>query len=406
MATGGLVTPAVQTDTDRTSPAFWLAWTSTLLFFGGFYALLVPLPRYLAQIGLPDWQIGMILGAFGGASVVGRPFAGVSVDRFGPRPVLLLGAAGLIVGAASVPFTASPLLQGVLRVAQAAGYVAFTTAGTALVIQLTPEAHRGRQMALFGAAANVAITMSPAVTTALLAVVPLEGGFYAAAGLALVAGVLAMSVTPPPRTEQAAVNQPTLSSAVGILWPSMLTAGLFGAGFVAFFLFAPILSERRGMSAGLPYVVYGISIVATRLVSGRWLDRIGTRTVLLVAAALTVAGLLAAAFATTPIALGVAAFLAAAGGGLFHPALIVHHARMLPGAPGRSSAAFYLGFDLGLGLGGWLFGLVLDLAGLVWLYVVAAGIILLTVPMTFAIVRPPAAPPMPGSARLDRSEAR
>ena len=188
-------------------------------------------------------------------------------------------------------------------------------------------------------------------------------------------------------------DQPSLRGAIGVLWPSMATAGLFGAGFAAFFLFAPILSERRELPAGLAYTIYGISIIATRLVSGRWLDTVGTRTILLVAAALTIAGLLASAVAWTPLWLGVAAFLVASGGGLFHPALIVHHARMLPGAPGRSTAAFYVGFDLGLGLGSWLFGVVLDLAGLAPLYLVAAMIVLLTVPMAYAITRPLAVTP-------------
>src|SRR5215208_2126092 len=103
----GITASTGQADTERTSSAYWLAWISTLVYFGGFYALLVPLPRYLTSVGLPDWQIGVILGAFGVASVAGRPFAGIAVDRFGARPVLLLGSASLIVGAASVPWTAS-----------------------------------------------------------------------------------------------------------------------------------------------------------------------------------------------------------------------------------------------------------------------------------------------------------
>jgi len=167
----------------------------------------------------------------------------------------------------------------------------------------------------------------------------------------------------------------------------MLTAFVFGAGFAAFFLFAPILSERRGMPSGLPYTVYGISIIVTRVVGSRWLDRVGTGATLALAATLIVAGLLVAGFASTPLWLGVASVLAAAGGGLFHPALIVHHARLLPGAPGQSTAAFYLGFDLGIGLGSWLFGAVLDLAGLTWLYITGAALIVLTLPLTGLLVR-------------------
>src|SRR4249919_2629164 len=111
---------------------YWLTWAASLLFFVGFYSLLVPLPRYLTQIGLPDWQIGIILGAFGVASLGWRTVAGVGVDRWGSRRTMIVGAASLVVGAVCVPLTASPWVLGGLRLLQAAGYVAFTTAGTAL----------------------------------------------------------------------------------------------------------------------------------------------------------------------------------------------------------------------------------------------------------------------------------
>ena len=44
---------------------YWTVWSTALLFFGGFYALLVTIPLYLEAVGLPDWQIGFALGALG-----------------------------------------------------------------------------------------------------------------------------------------------------------------------------------------------------------------------------------------------------------------------------------------------------------------------------------------------------
>src|SRR5213596_579824 len=103
---------------------YWTAWVATVTFFAGFYSLLVPLPRYLAAVGLPDWQIGFVLGAFGVASLVGRPLAGVASDRYGPRRVMLVGAASLAVGAFGVPTTTNVVALFGLRVLQAIGYVA------------------------------------------------------------------------------------------------------------------------------------------------------------------------------------------------------------------------------------------------------------------------------------------
>jgi predicted MFS family arabinose efflux permease len=76
-----------------------------------------------------------------------------------------------------------------------------------------------------------------------------------------------------------------------------------------------------------------------------------------------------------------AAVLIAASGGLFHPALIARHAALLPEAPGRASAAFYVAFDLGIGLGSWLLGVALQLSGLPGLYWTAALLAGLVVPL-------------------------
>lgn len=62
---------AVATAAPSVARPYWLAWVATVTFFAGFYALLVPLPRYLTAVGLPDWQVGLVLGAFGVASLIG-----------------------------------------------------------------------------------------------------------------------------------------------------------------------------------------------------------------------------------------------------------------------------------------------------------------------------------------------
>src|SRR5689334_11567167 len=174
--------------------AYRTAFGATVAFFAGFYALLVPLPRYLATVGLPDWQVGLVLGAFGVASLIGRPIAGVASDRLGPRRVMLVGAASLLVGAVGVVATRSVLPLFGLRILQAAGYVAFTTAGTALIVALVPPGERGRRLAVFGVAANLAITVTPGAVAALLEVAPLEVGLLASGGLALAAALMALRV--------------------------------------------------------------------------------------------------------------------------------------------------------------------------------------------------------------------
>lgn len=367
--------------------AYWTAWIATFLFFAGFYALLVPLPRYLAIVGLPDWQIGLVLGAFGVASLLGRPLAGVAVDRWGARRVMLVGAAALLLGAGGVPFSSNVWLLFGLRLLQAIGYVAFTTAGTALVVILSAPSERGQRLAVFGAAANVAITLTPALVTALLTMVSLSLGLWLSSLLAFVAGLLALSM-PATVTRQSSDHIAQQAGFPRQLWIPMLAAGALGAGFAAFFQFAPILAERRGtIDAGSLYTVYGLSIIATRVFGGRIIDRLQIDRLLLIAVGLTAGGLGLLAWHSEAFWLGSAAALVAVGGGLFHPTLIAHHARLLPEAPGRATAAFYVGFDLGIGVGSWIFGFALQFAGLAGLYGSATLIVLTTLLMIPQIAR-------------------
>jgi predicted MFS family arabinose efflux permease len=101
--------------------------------------------------------------------------------------------------------------------------------------------------------------------------------------------------------------------------------------------------------------VYGISIIGTRLATGRILDK-GNRSRLVTLAFIAMAlGLVGYAFAHSQLVLLPCTVLIGIGSGILHPVLIaVHMERMPENEKGRASAAFYLAFDLGIGLGMWL----------------------------------------------------
>ncbi|MDE0462290.1 MAG: MFS transporter [Caldilineaceae bacterium] len=389
---------------------YWTVWTAALLFFAAFYALLVPIPLYLEAEGLPDWQIGLVLGAFGVASLVGRPLTGAVSDSLGSRPVILFGTVALAAGAVLMSFTSNPALLFLLRVLQAAGYVTFTTAATALVADLAEPERRGAALALFGAAANVAITLTPAAVSAGLDLLtpqfacptapcpawctqaleaastvedscPLWGrgighsAFFLSSGLSLLACALVWWVIPRATTPAVPVFRPAqLVSLPKPLRGPMLTTALFGISFGALFAFLPLLAERRELaSVGAAYTVYGVAIIATRILTGRLLDRVNRGQVLLPALVVNAIGLAGLAASADTLLLAGSAVLMGIGSGISHPALIaICVDRMPPAQRGRATAGFYLAFDLGIGAGSWLLGLVLDGFGLTGLYIAAS----------------------------------
>ncbi len=79
-----------------------------------------------------------------------------------------------------------------------------------------------------------------------------------------------------------------------------------------------------------------------------------------------------AAAATMPLLIASAA-LRGFGSGIIHPALIATYVDRMPDTlRGRVTASFYLAFDLGIGLGSWLLGLVLGAVWLTGLYLTAS----------------------------------
>lgn len=354
---------------------YWTVWMATFLFFVAFYTLLVPMPLYLSAIGLPDWLVGVIMGAFGVASLISRPLAGLLSDKWDRRYIMLAGAVSLFIGALGVSFTTWPALLFGLRLLQAIGYVAFTTAGTALVSDLSPPAQRAAKLAFFGIAANVAMTMVPAAVSATLDILTIPGALRLAGLLAGLGGVLALVVP-------AFATTPTLSqmswrnllSPPTTLYLPMAASWVVGLGFGAYLQFVPLLAERRALGpAGIIFTAYGISIILTRVFTGRLLDN-GDRTTIMRAAYLIMAvGLLTFALAYSLVPLLLAAACVAIGGGILHPALIaIHVERLTQSERGRAVGFFYLGFDLGIGLGAWVLSPVLQTLGLTGMYLFAA----------------------------------
>lgn len=384
------VTAVPQTNPQRD---YTIAWVATFLFFIAFYALIVPLPRYLTGIGLPDWEVGLVLGATAIASLLMRPISGVLTDRFGHKRMMLLGATSLTIGAVGVVLTTQVAMLFTLRILQSLGYVVFTTAGNALVGQLATPEERSKKIAYFGLAANFAMTMTPGATDLLLPLIGLTTAFWLAGGIAASAGVMtrALHYQAPTDGQAQPLALTQLWRFPRQLWLAMFVSALFGAGFGAYFQYFAVLLERREIPSAAVFASYGISIIVTRLLFGRYLDRIGFGRVLMIAALIMTVGLVMAAYGYSLPMLIAAAALIAAGGGFFHPMLIAHHVTLLPHRSGWAVACFYFGFDLGIGGGAWLLGLALDLGGLEALYLTAALLTLATLFFIPALARQRAA---------------
>jgi predicted MFS family arabinose efflux permease len=185
---------------------------------------------------------------------------------------------------------------------------------------------------------------------------------------------LSLSRTTGPHITAAAGNWTTVFQLPGVLRAPAAAAALFGVGFGAFFQFLPLLAERRAIPAtGSAYAVYGIAVIVTRLITGRWQDRRDRRFLLWPAFFACAAGLGLLGVANSAVVMLVGTGLVAVAGGIIHPGLMAIHAELVSETlRGRALAAFYLAFDLGIGLGTWMLAPALQRFGLQGLYLSAA----------------------------------
>jgi MFS family permease len=346
-----------------------LLGASALAFFTGFYAVFLPVAPRLANGGVEDGGHGLALGAFGLASLAGRPLAGRLADRVGSRPVLAAG--GLLLVASGAAACAVPLegAAAAARALQGLAYVAFSTALGALVAGATPPGRRLVALAWSGVPANAAIALAPAL-------VHLAAPHAAAQELLAVAGplgvgssVLAALASPGPAREPGHRPLPRAPSAGDLRGPFALAAAS-GAVFAAFTQLSPHALAGR---AGIAFGVYAGGMILARLVGVRLvgpLRQVLPTSFLLAAAGLAALGALPAGAASL-----VGPVLVASGLGFQHPAILALHVdRRPPERHGRATATFYLGFDLGIGVGGALLGLALGGLGVREAFAIAAAV--------------------------------
>jgi MFS family permease len=172
------------------------------------FALLAPLGR---EVGLSEVRIGVIITCSSLAFTLASPNWGRTCDRWGRRPVLLIGQFGYVVGSALFAtvflFGQRGLLVGLplfllaifSRVLMALLMSAAPSAASAYMADTTSAGARVAGMGRLGAARTLGAILGPALS-GLLAALGLLAPIYIAAGISLLATLLLTVVLrEPPR---------------------------------------------------------------------------------------------------------------------------------------------------------------------------------------------------------------
>jgi MFS family permease len=163
-----------------------LVEAAQFLVFGAVEAFLA---LYAAAVGIPPWQIGIILGVQLLSVIVVKPLMGNLSDRLGRRAIIFPGLALGVVSVALVPLTREVALLSILSVLYGAAFATVTSSTTALVADATKDGRFGASVGVLRTIMDVGQTIGPVLMGFMIAT---WGYGVAFPALALVIGASAI----------------------------------------------------------------------------------------------------------------------------------------------------------------------------------------------------------------------
>lgn len=360
------------------TPAFVALAAATLAFFIAGGIVLPAAPQFVeGELGAGRGEVGIAIASFSIAALAMRPVVGWATDRFGRRPVLVVGAV-LTILALLLHVVATSLAVFILaRSLFGAAEAFFFVAAMAAASDLAPEGRRGEALSFFSLSLYLGLAFGPLIgETVLSATRSYPAVWLSAAAVTVVA--LGLTVLTP-ETMPAHADRDGPRPRARLLHPAGLFPGfliLLGVwGMAGYLAFVPLyVAELRMGGASLPLAVYALVVVGLRLVGATLPDRLGAARLSGSALALSAVGLVIIALVPTSPGLLIGTAIFAGGVAFTFPALLtLAVARVGPDERGMVVGTTSLFLDLAFGLAPVVLGFVADASGYAAAFLVGAG---------------------------------
>jgi MFS family permease len=338
------------------SSQFWFLCISAVLFFASFNMLIPELPDFLSNLGGADYK-GFIISLFTLTAMLSRPFSGKLTDRWGRKPVMLVGSVVCLICSFLYPVLTS--VAGFLLLRLVHGFsTGFSPTGVAAYITDTiPSNKRGEAMGWIGTAGAVGMAGGPAIGGAVANNFGISVMFYVSSLFAFLSIVIMMQVRETLKEKKKVALDVLKVSRKDIFEPSvfapalvmLLTAYSYGTAFTLL----PDFGSAMGIkNKGLLFTFLTVSSLIIRLVAGKASDRYGRVAVLKLSIPLMLIAMLTFGLANNATLLIIGAILYGLAQGSTSPTLLAWATDLCDEEHrGRGIASFYIFMEMGIGLG-------------------------------------------------------
>ncbi|BCP56108.1 MFS transporter [Kaistia sp. 32K] len=328
------------------------------------------LPTVANDLGITLPLAGLIVSVYALGVTFGAPVLTALTGKIARKPLLLGLMALFILGNIVAALSPSYEMLLVARVLSAFAHGVFFSVGSTIAADLVPANRRASAIAMMFMGLTVAIVTGVPIGTIIGQTFGWRATFWAVSALGVIA-FLGIAAFLPSTLSKAAPSSlldqvRVLGSGRLLLVFGMTTLG-YGGTFVAFTFLASILERITGFSASSVSLIlglYGIAIAIGNLAGGRIADRNPVKALIVLFALQAVVLVVFTFTAVSPVwtlltitALGFLSFATVPGLQIYVVQLAKQHR---PGAVDVASAINIAAFNLGIALGAWIGGMVVD----------------------------------------------
>lgn len=360
---------------------FILISLANLAMFLGLQILLPALPVFVDYLGGEDFHVGLVIGIFTVSAMLVRPWAGFFLDTKGRRGILLGGLVIFIASAMAYNWSTGITLLLLIRFLHGLGWGACTTAAGTVAADIIPGPRMGEGMGYFGLATALSMAVAPAAGIYVINNFSFTHLFFTSAFLAFLAFMFSSGIHYRKVEQDPNAPKPVLYEKSAIR-PSLViffVTTTFGSIVSFLVLYA---MERGITNIGPFFTAFAVIMFISRPVSGILVDRKGYDIVVMPGLLLLAAAMLILAAADTLWKFLAAAIVYGLGFGSVQPSMQALTVRNIePSRRGAANGTFFSSFDLGIGAGSVLWGLLSQAVGYAHMYAIASvsGILALSI---------------------------
>lgn len=357
---------------------------STFFIFTVFYALLTFIPIYvMADLGGSAAQGGLAVSVFLVSAIIVRFFAGMILEKFGKRRILIVSvlmfavSTALYVGINDF----APLLA--LRFFHGIWFSLVTTVAGAIAADIIPPERRGEGLGYYGIAMNLAIVAGPFIVLSLQPFVAARVIFLVL-GVVMVIGFFCAFFVKIADEQQSAPSEKRMLTLNDFLekksMPIASVGLLISFAYASIVSFISVYAESLGLiqAASFFFVVYAIAMLLVRPITGRIFDAYGPNVVIIPSCIIFAIGLFSLANTGSAWMLLFSGALIGLGYGTLLPSfqsLAIEAADKH--RSGYATGTFFAFYDFGLAIGSVSLGIFAGMLGYSNLYLFLGIFVLL-----------------------------